>query len=94
MASLGDGQTDFAALMADHIEGAVSIIEELQTLLEDHSRTYPNLGSAYPSTSGGQTTIKFSKREWFKIQHKTQRLMTELRNVRVAIDRDLLTLGM
>jgi hypothetical protein len=87
---LASENIEFNALMIDHIERAVDIIEELQNLLEDNFQNSSPLSGSAPNTP---PTIKFSKKKWLKIQRKTQRLLAELRDVRVTIDRDLLVLG-
>ena len=80
----GDEGRDLVKTICRQVRFTAAVVDELKRLLEDH------LMQDVPSTGlDNVSDVEFSKRAWLKHQTKSRRLLKEIRDYRVEIDKNL-----
>lgn len=80
----GDEDRDLVKRICRQVKSTTAVVEDLKRLLEDH------LMQDVPSTGlDSVSDVEFSKRAWLMHQTKSLRLLKEIRDYRVEIDKNL-----
>ena len=80
----GDQDRDLVKRISRQVKFTTAVVEELKRLLEDHL-----MQDVSATGLDSVSDVEFSKRAWLKHQTKSLRLLKEIRDYRVEMDKNL-----